>query len=85
MKMTESILTQPKHPAGSDCLDDYRPFSSEPELSQNCRSATWLRLWRGFRLSMVVATRVQHVLVHVLARRRFFSGPIPFLLDGASP
>jgi hypothetical protein len=39
MKMTESILTQPKQPAGSDCLDDYRPFSSEPELSQNCRGA----------------------------------------------
>jgi hypothetical protein len=26
MKMTESILTQPQHPAGSDCVDDYRPF-----------------------------------------------------------
>ena len=33
MKMTESILTQAKHPAGSDCLDDYRPFTSEPDLS----------------------------------------------------
>ena len=26
MKMTESMLTRPERPAGSDCLDDYHSF-----------------------------------------------------------